>query len=232
MKKLFFLILVFPIAINFSYAQHLSFELESESVVYYSFDHCTYPYIHGKIRNLSQTETLNVDVIRIVNNMPYPWRSGICTDICYPDMVDSTQFALLPLQWQKFKFYIRYSDRTTNIAHAVIKISSKQSTQDVFINHYYGIDSCKTEKPIISEPVLLPGVYPNPFSDITTVSPGFDFTEGSFTLFNASGKIVISKTGFTGNNFKLYRGNLSNGVYQMLFSEGTRIYKSRIVIIN
>jgi hypothetical protein len=59
-------------------------------------------------------------------------------------------------------------------------------------------------------------VYPNPFSETTTVYFGEDLTNHSIQIVDITGKVVYSNTTLTGNKIEIEASSLTEGMYILL----------------
>lgn len=77
-------------------------------------------------------------------------------------------------------------------------------------------------------------VYPNPFSDITKVSFGYDLNgEFDVKVLNTIGAEVLTQTNLSGTSLELQRGRLERGSYFLIIennSTGQRVYSEKLVI--
>ncbi len=73
-------------------------------------------------------------------------------------------------------------------------------------------------------------IYPNPFSNSTTIKfPNPNFEEYQLIITDISGKVVRLISNITSNKVSLYRDNLSKGFY-LIELRGSRIYRGKILI--
>ena len=73
-------------------------------------------------------------------------------------------------------------------------------------------------------------IYPNPFSDKTTIELNdFEFYGGKLSIFNISGKKVFEKDNLTSDKIEIEKGDLPTGIY-ILELKGEKVFRYKIII--
>ena len=80
----------------------------------------------------------------------------------------------------------------------------------------------ETEKNILS-------VYPNPSNSQITLSASKSLNDASFRLVTVVGRVVMEKSGLTGNSFDLDISGQSNGVYLLEINDGGKFSRINIM---
>ncbi len=98
------------------------------------------------------------------------------------------------------------------------------STAQIFVDFCTGVQYFSAAHPI--------SIYPNPFSDMTTVLFNTTFTRAEVNIFDMIGKEVMRSVIPSGaRSFTIQRGDLQNGIYFIkVISEGTIIKTEKLVI--
>ena len=75
-------------------------------------------------------------------------------------------------------------------------------------------------------------IFPNPFSDRTTIrfsNPlGMDFRA---SVMDMTGKVVLTLDDIRGEQFDLYKANLSDGIY-LIEIRGDKVYRGRLLVVS
>ncbi len=74
-------------------------------------------------------------------------------------------------------------------------------------------------------------LFPNPFSNSTTLQTSIPLSNATLTIYNSLGQIADQRKNIFGNSIELKRGDLSSGLYFIRISDGGTIYKLQELII-
>lgn len=74
-------------------------------------------------------------------------------------------------------------------------------------------------------------LYPNPFGTTTTVTMQQTLTNGTLTIYNATGECVKHQSGLRGSTFYIDRAGLPDGMYLFTFSDENGVVSTRRVMI-
>ena len=66
-------------------------------------------------------------------------------------------------------------------------------------------------------------IFPNPFFTTATLQINEALTNAALTLYNTFGQIVMERNNINGNTVELSRENISNGIYYLRITQGTKI---------
>ncbi len=75
-------------------------------------------------------------------------------------------------------------------------------------------------------------ISPNPFSNHATLSTKFPIQNGIFILKNTLGQILVQINSIYGQNFTIYRENLSNGLYTGQIIQDNKVIATKKIIIS
>jgi uncharacterized delta-60 repeat protein len=95
--------------------------------------------------------------------------------------------------------------------------TSWNGNNDEFSLVRYNNPSLGIEGTILQKNSIL--VYPNPFSDIITVTSNQIFSEASFTVYNNFGQIIKQINNVSGNDFDLNMNTTASGIYFLTIEE-------------
>ena len=73
-------------------------------------------------------------------------------------------------------------------------------------------------------------ISPNPMTDHTVLQSNIPFNNATFTIHNTEGKTVMQKSGLTGNEIRIERSNLPDGVYIIQVIRESEISVCKIVL--
>lgn len=74
-------------------------------------------------------------------------------------------------------------------------------------------------------------IYPNPFSDFTTIQSNSMLHEEELNLYNVFGQKVKTTNRISGNEIKIDRANLASGIYFICLTKDNKIItQSKLVI--
>lgn len=135
--------------------------------------------------------------------------------------------------------YTQFSADTSAQIHGLYSLTQVSGTSSdsiliapfsftqIFTNLPTGIIDYSVDKKAIN-------IYPNPFTDFTTITIDSELKNVNITLINSYGQVVKKLNNVNGNKIVLTRDNLSNGVYVLNISdhESTQILTKKIVIHN
>lgn len=99
--------------------------------------------------------------------------------------------------------------------------------------HFYNDGGCGNISEFDSFKISME-LFPNPFTETTEVliKDGIQIQNGTFLLFDQSGRKVITKSRLYGSNFIINREDLLNGVYFYRLTDDNGLYNSGKLVIN
>ena len=95
-----------------------------------------------------------------------------------------------------------------------------------------GISCLSTATPEKVNAIVETTIYPNPFSEETTITATTYFTNATLILYNVVGEKVKTIAAITGNTIVLKKGNLPNGIYVIQLLENSKIITTKKLIIS
>ncbi len=213
---------------NLAYSQNLEYHLTSDSIVH-SIQENTSFYASSLLTNTSVTDTLFVEIIRTVNELPKFWRSSICINICFPDFVDSTVISIPPGGSQELKVYFLSSEPNSSIAHVRLQIRDLANLSVLYTPNFYAYDISNYPTPMVEEPPTKVLASPNPFIDFTLLQMPDFLNRATFTLYNSRGQQVLKLENLNDNYINLYIDNLPAGVYYGFINQESGQYRFKLV---
>ncbi len=229
MNRIYSLLLItLLIGSNLAFSQNLQFNLTSDSIVH-SIQENTSFYASSLITNTSVTDTLSVEIIRTINELPKFWRSSICINICFPDFVDSAVVSIPPGGSQELKVYFLSSERNSSIAHVRLQIRDFTNPTALFTPNFYAYDISTYPTPEVEEPPTEVIASPNPFIEYTFLQMPDFLINATFTLYNSKGQQVLKMENLNDNYINLYIDNLPAGVYFGFINQESGQYKIKLV---
>lgn len=94
-------------------------------------------YIVTDLENIG-SDTIEVDIIRSVNNIYPVWITGLCVDgFCQYSFVDSMRISIPPLTTKEFRMYFTALVSTTDTASTEILFINIGDSSNVFDQQYY-----------------------------------------------------------------------------------------------
>jgi len=207
MKNLFVTFL-FLLIFASGFCQTFDLTIESDTVYLssqYQTKHC-YAYL-----NNDSADSIHVDIIRVVNDGPPNWFSGMCADtVCYYPSTDSIHVVIPPNGQVAFRAaFILANDTTTVIAEAIYEMKNKTNHGNQPISHsFYGINRNMISSNSEMELITAFKISPNPTSDFISIETNVDIQQ--LRLFNLQGQLILEKQ----NEFELLNvGFLKTGIY-------------------
>ncbi len=145
-------------------------------------------FTYSKLFNNS-TNPVTLDVIRLENNVPLDWSTSMCTDVCLPPYIDTTQLYLAPGDTQSFTMYF-YTGVNPNSGNTKMLFKNVNDSTNVHVQKYYANSVLNTG--IQSELESAIKIFPNPASGNTEILLDQKYlTEKSkIHIFDSSGKLV------------------------------------------
>lgn len=218
MKKLILLLLFIP---TFSFSQG-TFDVvftTTDSMVYDTPG--AFMSIHATVHNLSSTDSVELNISKQFIDIPAMWETAICTNICYPSSVSSVNLALAPADSQEFVFYF-YTDLVADSGYAKVLFANLNVPSNTVLHGYHGI----TLSPLsVSEQEEITfSVYPNPATDLITISSNGLLSDESYFVTDALGRIVL--TGALASSQSIISiESLSKGFYLLNFLKSSSSIK-------
>lgn len=186
----------------------------------------------------TSANTLTVQIIRTLNNLPQSWESAMCVTACYPPEVDSIVAPQMnPGDTLPFSMHI-YT--LTNIGTGIVRVvsSDAHNPEDQRVLSFTGNGTATevTSNPnTLSEFSLLQN-YPNPFNPSTTIefrtsNPGFVILK-VYDLLGREISTLVNGEMFPGTHRVVFEGNeLSSGVYVSRLQVNHQVESKRLVLI-
>ncbi len=151
--------------------------------------------IKGMLKNNSSAD-VELDIIRMNNNLPMGWQSALCTDICLPPWADSSYVYLYPGDSIPFNFYF-YTDTTPSTGNARIGFSNRNVTNNRFVRRFYANTTSMVGiwdgGPVLDNIMI---VMPNPaFEKVQLLLPiTWSNSLVELAVFSLEGKSILRKT--------------------------------------
>lgn len=116
--------------------------------------------VQGMLKNLSPTTSVTINIGKTANNTPAGWETALCTDICLPPNVNTTQLSIAPADSQSFIFYF-YTDSIPASGSMEVTFRNPLDTTNQLSQRYYANTSplLNMQPGIDKYPV---SIYPNP----------------------------------------------------------------------
>lgn len=210
MKKLIIILFFLPT---------LSFSQGTFDVVFSTTDSMVYDTpgafmsIHATIHNLSSTDSVELNIYKQFIDIPSTWETAICTDVCYPASVSSIDLTLAPADSQAFVFYF-YTDLVADSGYAKVLFTNLNVPSNTVLHGYHGITLnsvgiAETNKTIFS-------VYPNPATDVISITSNNMLSDESYFITDALGRIVLTGE-LPSSQSIIFIESLSKGFYLLNF---------------
>lgn len=74
-------------------------------------------------------------------------------------------------------------------------------------------------------------IFPNPFSNLTTINSDVTLRNATLTLYNIYGQMVKQILNISGQTVELHRRNISNGLYLILLTDGSMVFSIDKILI-
>ncbi|MCH8902649.1 MAG: T9SS type A sorting domain-containing protein [Bacteroidetes bacterium] len=210
-----FLLFFFLSGLSFmTVAQNFNFTLDDDSVVVGKPGDILYGF--GTITNNTGAD-IQIDIIRIENNLASGWLTAMCLDVCLPPGVDSTQLYLEAGKTQSYTMYF-FTDSNESTSDVLILFRNVANSANSFTQRFYA-ESDNNFSHVASIPVKQPtvGIYPNPFTSFAIIEFDsyllFQYDRLSLTLYNIIGKEVKRYDDLKENQVKITREFLPDGKY-------------------
>lgn len=207
-------------------AQSFTFELVSDSMV--TGVPGTAVTVFAKIHNTSGAD-IQIDVIRLENDMPSGWMSAICLDVCYAYFVDSGRVYIYKDSVQLFQMHF-YTSTASDSGHVKINFKNAGNPLEIFTQNFYAeTDSMflAVPKDARSFPIEIK-LFPNPSSSLANIiiEDGYPKNEKMFlTLYDFTGR-QIEKHLITSSEYTFSVENLPKGIYFYRFTTAEHIVSS------
>lgn len=143
-----------------SFGQAFDFSLVDDSVMVMTANN---QYMKADLVNTG-SDTLELDIIRLENDVANGWYSGLCVDgNCQTAIVDSIRVPIPPQSTSEFRMYFAFFVQPADTAHTKILFRNVNDAGNSFDQHYYAFvhESLDIEKHADASISL----YPNPFED-------------------------------------------------------------------
>lgn len=183
---------------------------------------------------------VEIDIIRIEENMASGWASSLCVDVCLPPNIDSTRLYLPASQTQLFTFHF-YSSMSEDSSNANILFRNAGNPAEFYEQRLYAeTDSIYLGMEESADLLASKfSFYPNPASVGKSIQINID--PSIFQNSNQTATLVIfdqtgKKTGRieeikSGNN-SLELQNLSPGIYFFSIRQMEKIVFSKKIVIS
>ncbi|GJQ63363.1 MAG: hypothetical protein SCALA702_24160 [Melioribacteraceae bacterium] len=181
-----------------------------------------------EIENTAQ-DTITMDIIRTMNDLPDSWTSSLCFDVCFPPDVDSisttSMFASSPIAPGETRelslHFFSIENEGTGTVKLAIKEHENSNKVDTITVTATAIKLVSVEDDVNIAGFSLGQNYPNPFNPETTIN--FEIPEAGnaeIAVFNLLGQKVA----------EVYSGYTTAGTHSVSFnaehlSSGVYVYK-------
>ncbi|MGV3629737.1 MAG: T9SS type A sorting domain-containing protein [Bacteroidota bacterium] len=209
------LILFLVLSASYGFGQQLNFAMTSDTLkvlIPNETEFMVTDYLTSSLTNTG-TDTLTLDIIRLENELPNQWLSGLCLDVCYLTIVDSIRVSIPPASSKEFKMYFGFMDAPyASTAHTKILFRDISDPANPVLQDYYG--RVNGELGLTENlPLAAVKIFPNPASDQVTVSFNNPLPQADFILFDPLGKEVLRKSGWEANELSIDLSQLATGIY-------------------
>lgn len=165
--------------------------------------------IYTTIYNLSTTDNVEITISKYEVNIPTDWETALCTDVCLPSTVNSTDITIPSSDSQSFIFYF-YTGDSEDTGYVKIRFVNKNKPDNEVFQTYIG----RTEASSGLSETKGPGfkIYPNPANDVIIVKVDNTLLGENYSLIDHSGREVLTaKLNLESTTIPL--GKLSSGLY-------------------
>lgn len=184
--------------------------------------------VYSTLTNLSATESVTIDIVKLQNNIPAGWQSSLCTDICLSPFVDTTQVIIPPSGTQSFAMHF-YPDAVPDSGMVQVGFKNASNPGNRFKQNFYCITAAGqgTGENNVFEGM---SIYPNPSNDaVFVLMPEGAIAGGS--IIDITGRVIKRLPVQDWSNVQsISLGDLAQGVYFIAFTSGNSRAVKRIVI--
>lgn len=204
------------------HAQDFTFTMTSDTLLHYTTSN---NYLTANIVNQT-TDTLVMDMLRLQNDMPMGWSSGMCAVVCGYAWEDSMRFEIPPLDTQEYRMYFNYmGSPSADTAHAYIRFRSTTSAVPID-QEFWATQDMASGLHSFNEMGIR--VYPNPVSDMLYIDLIDNTMYQELQLFNSLGKLVVMTSGKDLHN-RLDLSHLPAGIYHLQMKINNKLVVTQLI---
>lgn len=187
-------------------------------------------FIYGELVNDSNNP-VEIEVVRLEENLPLNWSTSICLDICYPPEVDTVTFVLDSGEVQAYTMYF-YTDEIPGQGMVKMNFYNLIDNENLFTQNMYAetqlTSTSNTNKNFALD------LFPNPATDILQLSIDqkiLDTASPTYAYFYTSeGKEVLSVQ-IQETNQAIDISQLNNGIYYCLIENDKYSFNKSLRVI-
>lgn len=189
-------------------------------------------YLTADLKNKTN-DTLSIKIVRLLNDLPQNWLSGLCADVCYPAMTDSIEVAIPPLSIQEFRMYFNTYGPVNELKDtAKTTILFMNNNANYYVQNFYSLfsssflDVSKIDNE--SKDIL---IYPNPFSVNTNIDLKLINDIISIELISYSGQLVRIFNNFDSEGkIEITNKGLESGIYFFKVRTANKIFIKKLIL--
>ena len=153
-------------------------------------------HIYATLKNNS-SDTLVIDVIRIVNDTKPDWVNAMCVgDTCYYTITDSARTSLLPNEEISFRSgFFLLEETTTYIANSVFEFRDVNKSEDIVSLSTFGVNVLtivSSNKEYLEQEV---NIFPNPAGDYINIETSLNIER--ISIYNVNGVLIKSISSYS-----------------------------------
>lgn len=170
-------------------------------------------YVEAELKNPS-TYPVNIEVKRMIENVPAGWMTAMCIDICYAPSVDYTTIQIPANSTQLFIMDFFTDPLLPGKGMAQIGFRNLQALNNKFTSRMYASTEQVSSAPTALGTDLTATVFPQPAKDVAWLKlpDGFTGNGALLQLFDLNGRMLRQLT-VNEQVVALERGDLEAGVY-------------------
>lgn len=210
-KHIFVVFVILGLTSSPLFGQELNFYMTSDTLL---VKNTMTEYLTSNIENLDG-DTLAVDIVRLENNLPESWYSGLCVDVCEFAHIDSIRVFIPPYTTKEFRMYFTgLNSYSPDTAHTKILFRNVHSSSNAFVQNYYAMMNPLLLVEDENENKMRVIIYPNPAKSHINLKIESPLHEDySLKLYDSMGRLVRTITEVKNGHTKIERENLTSGFY-------------------
>jgi len=203
--------------------QALNFSMAGSNVL---FMNAQTNFIPSVIKNLS-SKALDVDIVRILNDRPVNWHTGLCAYVCQPAIVDSMRIQIPAYDSVTFKMYFTHiGGVSSDTAHTKILFRNVSNPTNFFLQDYYATYNLVD---INEESNFLFKVFPNPASNYIAIEHDSEIMK--IDIIDIMGKRVkLISENLEAKTININVSDLPKGIYFIHINALSEILIKKVVI--
>jgi hypothetical protein len=166
--------------------------------------------IYSTITNLSNSNNVELNIGKLVSNIPSDWQTALCADICYNSSVNTINVTIPPAGTQQFIFYF-YTGPNPDSGSVQVRFRNNNNSSNKFYQTYIGVTTNATSLNEINADKV--SLFPNPASDFIKIKSQNSYSGKTYIFYDASGKPVLS--GLVNYSNQLNISKLAAGIYYL-----------------